>query len=111
MNTLIERLQQWMVDDEDEHLEFKEAKNHFEFESLVKYCCALANERGGKMIFGVTDRKPRRVVGSMAFTDLERPKAGLTDRLHLRIDSEITRHSDGPVIVFHVPSRLVGMPV
>jgi len=49
---------------EDEHLEFKEAKHNFHFERLIKYCVALANEGGGKIILGVTDQPPRRVVGS-----------------------------------------------
>jgi len=43
---------------EDEHLEFEEAKNSYEFEELVKYCVALANEGGGWMVLGVTN-KPR----------------------------------------------------
>lgn len=37
---------------ENEHLEFKKAETSFEFKELVKYCCALANENGGKMILG-----------------------------------------------------------
>ena len=49
---------------EDEHLECKEAKHHFDFEKLVKYCVALANEGGGQIVLGVTDEPPRRVVGS-----------------------------------------------
>lgn len=48
---------------EDEHLEFKEAKQSFRFESLVDYWVALANEGGGRIVLGVTDRLPRRVVG------------------------------------------------
>ena len=56
MNTTIEQLQVWMDAKEDEHLEFKEAKNHSDFEELVKYCVALANEGGGQMILGVTDK-------------------------------------------------------
>ena len=43
----------------------------------MKYCVALANEGGGKVILGVTDKRPRAVVGSQAFPDLERTKAGL----------------------------------
>jgi len=35
---------------EDEHLEFKEAKNQYSATQLVRYCSALANERGGKMV-------------------------------------------------------------
>ncbi len=42
MSTSLDQLQKWMEGEEDEHLEFKEAKNHFDFENLVKYCCALA---------------------------------------------------------------------
>jgi ATP-dependent DNA helicase RecG len=109
--TVLEQLTIWMAAREDEHLEFKEAKNNFHFEKLVQYCCALANEQGGQMILGVTDRKPRRVVGTAAFENLERTKAGLTERLHLRIDTQEIAHPDGRVIVFHVPSRPIGMPV
>ncbi len=43
-----EQLQHWMDAKEDEHLEFKEAKNNFHFEKLVDYCVALANEGGGR---------------------------------------------------------------
>ena len=37
----LELLQQWLNGDEDEHLEFKEAKNAFDSERLTKY---LLNE-------------------------------------------------------------------
>ena len=40
-------LQRLLSSKENEHLEFKEAKNRFDFEELVKYCAALANEGGG----------------------------------------------------------------
>jgi len=48
MNVTLEQLKTWMKASEDEHLEFKEAKERFDFEKLVKYCVALANEGGGK---------------------------------------------------------------
>ena len=83
MNVSLTQLQTWLGTDENEHLEFKEAKERYDFEKLVKYRVALANEGGGTIILGVTDQHPRRVVGSHAFTDLERTKAGLIDRLHL----------------------------
>lgn len=64
------------------------------------------------MILGVTDRRPRRVVGSRAFaTDLERTKAGLVERLRLRIAATELAHADGRVLVFEVPSRPIGMPI
>jgi len=96
---------------EDEHLEFKEAKFRFDFELLVKYCCALANERGGKIILGVTNKRPRRIVGTSSFANLQRTKSGLIERLHIRIDAEEVIHPDGRVLVFHVPSRPIGQPI
>jgi ATP-dependent DNA helicase RecG len=111
MSELLVRLAKWMDADEDEHLEFKEAKNRFDFEELVRYCCALANERGGRLILGVTDRRPRLVVGTRAFDDLNRTKLGLTERLRLRIDASEIQHPDGRVVVFEVPGRPVGVPV
>ena len=53
---------------EDEHLEFKEAKEPYDFEKPVKYCAALTNEEGGYIILGVSDKKPRQVIGTHAFS-------------------------------------------
>ena len=111
MTVSIDILQTWMNDREDEHLEFKEAKKNFHFEELVNYCVALANEGGGRMILGVTDKLPRKVVDSQAFSNLERTKAGLIDRVRLRIDVEEIQHPDGRVLVFQIPSRPIGMPM
>ncbi len=111
MNARLEELQQCMDAEEGEHLEFKEAKSNFHFEKLVKYCAALANEGGGRFILGVTDKRPRRMVGSQAFTDLPRTKAGLIERLRLRIEAEELAHPDGRVVVVTVPSRPLGVPI
>jgi len=111
MNERVRQLESWMQARESEHFEFKEAKQRYDFEELVKYCVALANEGGGRMILGVTDKTPRRVVGTQAFGNLERTKAGLTERIHLRIDAEELIHPDGRVLVFHVPSRPIGAPI
>ena len=43
-------LQTYLAAPEGARLEFKEAKGGFHFEELVKYCVALANEGGGKII-------------------------------------------------------------
>ena len=53
----LEQLNDWMAAPEDGHLELKEAKNRYDFEELVKYCAALANEGGGRIILGVTDAR------------------------------------------------------
>ncbi len=111
MLVTLEQLQTWMSSRENEHLEFKEAKNRYEFEDLVKYCVALANEGGGHFVLGVTNSLPRKVVGSQAFEELERTKAGLFERLHLRVDAESLQHANGRVVVFRIPSRPVGSPI
>ena len=111
MSSNADQLLGWMESQENEHLEFKEAKASFEFEEIIKYCAAMANEGGGHLILGVTDKKPRRVVGSQAFSDLERTKAGLVDRLHLRVDAEALNLAQGRVVIFEVPSRPLGYPI
>jgi len=111
MSATLEELDAWLSEPEAERLEFKEAKANFHFETLAKYCAALANEGGGKIILGVTDRRPRRVVGSTAFAEPGRTVASLIDRLGIQITSEEIRHANGRVLVFHVPPRPVGTPI
>lgn len=107
----LEQLRTWLAARENEHLEFKEAKSGFHFEKLAKYCAALANEGGGSIVLGVTDRRPRLVVGSAAFENLERTKAGLVERLRLRIEATEIFHPDGRVVVFTAPARPIGVPI
>ena len=111
MSATLDELDTWLSEPEAERLEFKEAKANFHFETLAKYCAALANEGGGKIIFGVTDRRPRQVVGSTAFAEPGRTVAGLISRLGLQITSEEILHANGRVLVFHVPPRPVGVPI
>lgn len=112
VKTPVEQLQQWMKQaSEDEHLEFKQARNLYDEDKLVRYCLALANEGGGKFVLGVTDKLPRKVVGTAAFPNLEKVKHSLLTKLRLRIDVEEVAHPDGRVLVFHVPSRPIGMPL
>jgi ATP-dependent DNA helicase RecG len=99
------------VRSENEHLEFKSAENRYDFEVLVDYCVALANEGGGRMLLGITDKVPRRVVGTKAFEVPERTVAGIYERLQLKVTFDEVAHPAGRVLVFHVPSRPVGQPV
>lgn len=112
MNTTIPQIDALLtVRSESEHLEFKEATINFHFEELVDYCVALANEGGGRMLLGITDKPPRRVVGTKAFEVPERTVAGIYERLHLKVTFDEVVHPAGRVLVFHVPSRPVGQPV
>ena len=96
---------------ESEHYEFKEAKNQFKFEDAAKYCCALSNSGGGKLIFGVSDKRPRKVVGSKSFEQPERTRKDLMDRIRVRVDFQIYQNEDGRVLVFEVAGRPIGLPV
>ena len=108
---MIEQLEKLMASKEGENLEFKEAKTKYDFEKLVQYCAALANEGGGKILLGITDKRPRTIVGSQAFKQPERTRAGLIERLHLNIDFSIVIHPAGRVLIFHVPTHPIGNPV
>ena len=96
---------------EGENLEFKEARSSYSLEKLSRYCGALANEGGGKVVLGVTDARPRRVVGTRAFEQLERTRAQLLEKVHLRITVEEIQRSEGRVLVFSIPPRPVGVPI
>lgn len=99
------------VRSENEHLEFKAAENRFDFEELVDYCVALANEGGGRVVLGVTNTPPRKVVGTKAFDAPERTVTGIYERIGLRVTFNEVNHPAGRVLVFHVPGRQPGLPV
>lgn len=109
MKTSLEQLQSYIEAPEGPQFEFKEASHNYHFEKLVDYCVALANEGGGKIIFGVTDRRPRRIVGTAAFAEPGRTEGGLFDRLRHRVPVEELFTPDGlRAVIVHVPPRLPG---
>lgn len=106
--TAAEEIARLLTEPEGEHLEFKSAANNFHFEKLADYCAALANEGGGKIILGVTDRRPRTVVGTAAFSEPGRTEAGLYQHLHHRVSIEETHYEGQRLLIVHVPGRLPG---
>ncbi len=97
---------------EGEHYQFKEAKNRFDAGEAARCCCALANCGGGKLVFGITDKRPRKVVGSKAFDQPERTRKGLIDKLKVMVDFQLLYDQSGKrVLVFDVSSRPLGLPV
>ena len=96
---------------EGERIEFKEAKTSYEFEKLVEYACALANCGGGLFVLGISDRRPRQVVGSAAFEQPERTCKGLIDRLRIRVDFQLYDYNGKRVLVFVISRRPTGLPV
>ena len=111
MTISLEELQRLMNAVEGENLEFKEAKQSFQFDKLLKYCTALANEGGGRVILGVSDQRPRQIVGTRAFSQPERTRAGLIEKLRLRVDVDVLSPLEGRVLVFTIPPRPVGVPI
>lgn len=76
---------------------------------------ALANEKGGRLVFGMKDKRPHEVVG----TTFEQGNLGaledaIYDRMKIRvpITEEFEPSKDAPerkrVIIFNVPSRPIG---
>lgn len=111
----LETLEKWLVEPvETEHLEFKEAKNQFDTTKLMRYCTAIANERGGCLVLGVTDKSPRKIVGSKAFATpeaLNNIKARIVKKLQLRVETTELFHGDRRVLVFEIPTRPTGQPI
>ncbi len=102
----------WLLEaKEGENVEFKKAESAFEFDELTKYACAIANRGGGYVVLGITDKRPRQVIGTQAFEQPERTRKGLMDRLHLRIDFHLFPYEGKRVLVWDVPPRPVGVPI
>lgn len=106
---------------ETEWVEFKEAKNNYDFDDLGKYFSALSNEANlkgqawGWLVFGVKD-KPKQVVGSnyranrVNLDHLKQEIAAQTsNRLTFEEIHEVVR-PEGRVVMFQIPPALRGMP-
>jgi len=111
MTLALPDLQAIMEEQEGESLEFKAAQGGYGQDKLAMYCAAIANEGGGKVILGVTDRRPRRVVGTPAFPQPEQVRTFLIQQLHIGITVMEIHHPDGRVLVFNVPSRPLGTAI
>lgn len=124
-NTLLRELS--LLKESEDHIEFKEAKHNFNWDGgehkdpkdrrhcILGYVAALANEKGGRLVFGMKDHRPHEVVG----TTFEQGNLGaledaIYDRLQIRvpITEEFEPSKEDPnrkrVIIFNVPSRPIG---
>lgn len=107
----LEQVDRWLSGaPETEHLEFKEAKQQYDTDKLLKYCVALANEGGGYLVLGVSDKPPRCVVGTKAFPDTGAIKGRILTALQFRVEIEELQHPDGRILVFDIPGRPIGTP-
>ncbi len=108
MPTTSQEFQSYLDAPEGSRFESKEAKGGFHFDKLVEYVVAIANGGGGRILLGVTDNRPRRVVGTQAFSEPGRTEAGLFERLRRRVEIEEFSHHGKRVIIVHVPPRAPG---
>jgi ATP-dependent DNA helicase RecG len=111
-----------MLPAETEWVEFKEAKTTFDFEKMGEYFSALSNEANlkkqecGWLIFGVTDKPPRQIVGTKYKLDrpsLDALKKQIADHTSLRVTFEEIHElmlSKGRVLMFEIPPALRGTP-
>ncbi|MDR0893784.1 MAG: putative DNA binding domain-containing protein [Prevotellaceae bacterium] len=107
---------------ESEVVEFKEAKEGFDFDKIGKYFSALSNEANLKghpyawLVFGVEDKK-HRIVGSNYRTDRKK-----LDSLKKEIGDKTTQgisfmeihelhEPEGRVVMFQIPAAPQGIPV
>ena len=112
MNNVYNTIEELLNAPESEYFEFKEAKRDFDFNKAVAYCCAISNCGGGKLILGVTDKRPRKVVGSHAFLQPEVTVKRLINKLHIRVMFQIyNENTPDRVLVFDVAGRPLGLPV
>ena len=110
-NTYNKEIQELLDAPEGEHYEFKEAKNRFGVDEAAKYLCAMSNCGGGRLVLGVSDKRPRQVVGSEAFSQPESTVRHLMDKLRVRVDFQLYEHDGKRVLVLEVASRPVGFPI
>ena len=116
-----------LLKESEDHIEFKEAKRNFNYDGgshrdpkerrhcILGYVAALANEKGGRLVFGMKDHWPHEVVG----TTFEQNNLGaLEDAIYekMKIRVSITEEFEPSkealnkkrVIIFNVPSRPIG---
>ncbi len=110
MSATLSQINRWLAEpSEHRRLEFKEAKNDFSRSGLCKHCVALANAGGGHLVLGVSDKPPRRVVGSEAFAgNLTAIENEVLQKTEVCIEAAELAHPDGRVLVFSIPGRPQG---
>ncbi len=117
INTLSQLLHS---DGESEVVEFKEAKQTYDFNKLGRYFSALSNEANLKnlqhawLVFGVKDNQT--VVGSqfrVAAKNLQSLKKEVADKTTNRLtflEIHEIEHPDGRVLLFQIPAAQQGIP-
>ncbi|MDE5800566.1 MAG: putative DNA binding domain-containing protein [Paramuribaculum sp.] len=122
MEAITDILELSTLREREDHVEFKEAKHNYPFAGgkhvdirerrrcVLGYVVALANEKGGRLVLGMSDQYPHTAVGS----DFAEGKVGqledeIYERLHIRVHCcELFDNNNNRVLVIQIPSRPVG---
>ena len=109
------------LDSENEIVEFKEAKNNYDFTKLGKYFSALSNEANlcskpyGWLVFGIKDND-HSIVGTQYRSerkDLDKLKGEIANKTTNRIsfiDIHEVNLPEGRVVMFQIPAAPKGIP-
>ena len=120
LNDILNRL--CGLEAENEIVEFKEAKNNYDFTKLGKYFSALSNEANlcrkpyGWLVFGIKDND-HSIVGTQYRSerkDLDKLKGEIANKTTNRIsfiDIHEVNLPEGRVILFQIPSAPKGIPI
>jgi len=108
----------------EDKIEFKEAKKNFNFaggnhvdpaerrKCILGYVVALANEGGGLLVFGMKDKYPHEVVGTVFLKDkIGEMENEIYNRLTIRVKIDELFEEEKRVLVFKIPSRPIGSPL
>ncbi len=109
--TTLAQIESWRsIPLENENIEFKRASEQFKDGDLMRYCVALSNEGGGNLIMGMEDKPlPRPISGTNAYSNTSLIAKKILDTLGFRVDVEEFQHSQGRLLIFHIPPRPKGM--
>jgi ATP-dependent DNA helicase RecG len=80
---------------------------------IAEYAVGIGNAGGGRLVMGVSDKPPRRILGipEPAPDEVQRIRESVADSAQIHLDIEIVRTPDGPVVVAWVPARPRGVPL
>ena len=98
----------------EDKIEFKEAKTQYNYnngrKSVLGYVCALANEGGGILAFGIKETKPYTLVNSQAYAGrIGQLEQNIYRDKGIRVKvSELFDKDNNRVVIIKIPSRPVG---
>jgi ATP-dependent DNA helicase RecG len=111
------------LDEKNDKVEFKEAKGGtYSFNGgskvdikerrkcIIGYIVAFANEEGGRLIFGVKDKKPHEIVGTTQnLGTLGQLEENIYRELKIRVTlEELYDEHNKRILVIHIPRRPIG---